>query len=206
MRQLQQDENTDPERVRLEIAQPNCSALYYSNCGRVDQHNRARQDGLKLETKYGTHDWSRRVNLSLLSVCIVDAFYVYRGCRELEETFNEFVHKLADEMIEYGLTTRYQRATANFGFGSAAESSKRARSSIVRLTPQKKRRTPDKLGSGNSRKQRWCSSCKDYKTTWLCSHCPDEVAICHTKERPKCFDDHCKKAHAGLLCQIALDR
>ena len=131
MRQLQQDENTAPEKVRLEIAQPNCSALYYSNCGCVDQHNRARQDGLKLETKYGTHDWSHRVNLSLLSMCVVDAFYVYRGCRENEETFNEFVHKMADEMIEYGLTTRYQRATANFGFGSNAESSKRARSAIV---------------------------------------------------------------------------
>ena len=203
MRQVNQEENAEPEMVRLQMPQPLCSSVCCDNCGRVDQHNRVRQDGLKLETKFGTHDWSQRHNLSFLSVCVVDAFNVFKGCRETDETFNEHTCKLADEMIEFGLTARCQRASAGFGFGVAAETptDKRA-SAVARLTPTKKMRTPDDKDC-NAKKQTWCSVCKNHKTIWLCSHC-SEVAVCHLEQRGSCFDTHCGKVHGGLLCQAAL--
>jgi hypothetical protein len=43
--------NEDPEMQYLLIPLPNAVNLYYSNCGRIDQHNRKRQDDLKIERK-----------------------------------------------------------------------------------------------------------------------------------------------------------
>ena len=197
---------------RLEISQPACSKLYYDNCGRIDQHNRVRQDGLKMERKFGTHDWSKRINLTLLSVCFVETFKVYKGCTESEEDFNEFVHKLADEMIDYGYTTRFQRSVVNFGFGSTPEPSLKRTStnaSIVRLTPQKRPRcfspfakeNNGSSGRASGRAQLWCNICGDYKTSWLCSHCAKDVALCGHKTGRECFKQHCKRVHNGMIFQ-----
>ena len=47
----------------------------------IDRHNRCRQVDLRLETTYGTHDWSMRLNLSILGMIIVDSWLVYAGAR-----------------------------------------------------------------------------------------------------------------------------
>lgn len=62
------------ERVVLTVPQPKTVELYYSCCAHIDRHNRCRQDDLRLEQKLGTHDWSLRVNLSVLGMCIVDSW------------------------------------------------------------------------------------------------------------------------------------
>lgn len=62
------------ERVVLTVPQPKAVELYYSCCAHIDRHNRYRQDDLRLEQKLGTHDWSLRVNLSVLGMCIVDSW------------------------------------------------------------------------------------------------------------------------------------
>ena len=215
MQQIDRSPNAAPVLQRLEISQPACSKLYYDNCGRIDQHNRVRQDGLKLERKFGTHDWSKRLNLTLLSVCVVDTYKVYKGCTEVEENFNEFVCKLADEMIDYGYTTRFQRSVVNFGFGCTPEPSrKRAESSsLVRLTPQKRPRcfSPFAKENGGSngkvsgRAQLWCNVCGNYKTSWLCSHCSKEVALCGHKTGRECFKLHCQRHHEGMIFQGCVD-
>ena len=74
----------------------------------IDSHNRLRQDGLKMEKKLETKKWSKHVNLSIMSMIIVDSFLVCKGCTGVKETFNEFIHKLADELLECNLTTRHQ--------------------------------------------------------------------------------------------------
>ena len=66
LRQLVNDRTTEPERVEVTIPQPQVCETYYSCCGKIDQHNRDRQDTLGLEIKIKTHDWSQRVNLSNL--------------------------------------------------------------------------------------------------------------------------------------------
>jgi Transposase IS4 len=45
------DSNNDPERMEMTIHQPKAAALYYTTCGKNDQHNRCRQDTLNLEKK-----------------------------------------------------------------------------------------------------------------------------------------------------------
>jgi hypothetical protein len=48
--------------------------LYYDISGKIDQHNRDRQATLAIEKKIKTHDWAKRVNLTILSMCLVDAW------------------------------------------------------------------------------------------------------------------------------------
>ena len=69
------------ERVVLTVPQPHVAETYYTCCSQIDRHNRCRQDDLRLEHKLVTHDWSMRVNLSLLGMCEVDAWMLYSGAR-----------------------------------------------------------------------------------------------------------------------------
>mgnify|MGYP000050061060 CR=1 FL=1 len=96
--------NAAPEHVDLEIDQPNCSSMYYDYCGMIDRHNRYRQDDLMIERKYGTHDWSMRVNHSLFAMCVVDAYLLRKACTGSTEPPNAFFWKLATEMIDQPVT------------------------------------------------------------------------------------------------------
>ena len=57
LRQVNEEENAEPEHVDLEVRQPKASELYYSACAMIDIHNRCRQDDFDLEKKLGTQDW-----------------------------------------------------------------------------------------------------------------------------------------------------
>ena len=53
MRQIEPlDSQAPPERVEFTIKQPRAAEIYYSTCGKIDQHNRQRHDTLKLEKKW----------------------------------------------------------------------------------------------------------------------------------------------------------
>ena len=106
LRQVDQTENASPEHVDLLIRQPNCSALYYDNCAMIDRHNRIRQDDLQIERKFGTHDWSKRVNMTLFSMCVVDAYLLYKQATCVNMTPNEFFWRLATEMVDQPITRR----------------------------------------------------------------------------------------------------
>eukprot|EP00168_Porphyra_purpurea_P004846 TRINITY_DN15871_c0_g1_i1.p2 TRINITY_DN15871_c0_g1~~TRINITY_DN15871_c0_g1_i1.p2 ORF type:complete len:160 (-),score=11.26 TRINITY_DN15871_c0_g1_i1:9-488(-) len=66
-------------RVALTVPQPLVAETYYGCCSQIDRLNRCRQDDLRLEHKLVAHDWSMRVNLSLLGMCVVDAWLLYIG-------------------------------------------------------------------------------------------------------------------------------
>ena len=68
------DDETSPEDVTLVVPQPAAAEIYYSACAAVDQHNRDRQDTLCIELKLKTHDWARRVNLSIFGMIVVDTW------------------------------------------------------------------------------------------------------------------------------------
>ena len=72
----------DPERVSMSIPIPHAARLHCNSCAKIDHHNRKRQDDLKVEKKLGTHDWSKRVNLSVQSMIVVDACLACIGCTE----------------------------------------------------------------------------------------------------------------------------
>jgi hypothetical protein len=59
-RKISEDIDTAPERIELTVTQPEATQFYYDACGKIDRHNRCRQDDLKLEKNIGTMDWSAR--------------------------------------------------------------------------------------------------------------------------------------------------
>jgi len=63
------------------VLQPEVAGIYYRCCAQIDRDNRCRQDDLRLEHKLGTHDWSKRTNISFLGVCIVDASLLHSESR-----------------------------------------------------------------------------------------------------------------------------
>ena len=104
-RQTTKDKTTPPEKQNIIIPQPKATEIYYDVCGKIDQHNRDRQATLGLERKLKTHDWSKRVNLTLLSMCIVDSWKVWNLISktnegEAKETQKAFYAHLAAELID----------------------------------------------------------------------------------------------------------
>ena len=90
----------DAKIVEVSVAQPKAAEFYYSACGNIDQHNRHRKDTLKLENKLKVHDWSKRVNMTLFAMMVVDVWLAFNGCTLAEETQKEFYTLLAEELID----------------------------------------------------------------------------------------------------------
>ena len=201
-RQVDQEENADAELVELTIPQPKAAELYYNTCSAIDNHNRKRQDDIMVEKKLGTHDWSKRVALSIFSMCVVDAFLVYKGCRD-DDTLKirDFIEQLSSELIlnEYDKVRgrRSRNTSRESPGGSASSGDKRAPTAAMYLAPTKKMRR-----NNSHRTQGHCLVCKRH-TTWICQGCksdnPDkEPWICssHTKLERQCFHTHLSEVHA----------
>ena len=62
-----------------------------------------------IETKYGTNDWDKRVNLSIFSVIVVDTWNVKSGILgyKNDELEKEFYEGLAEEMIDNKFDERH---------------------------------------------------------------------------------------------------
>ena len=99
-RQVSDDVEADPERVALEVPQPKAAELYYNTCAWIYRHNRHRQATLKLETKIQANAWIKRVNMSLLGICIVDTWLAYSQAAGSRYTQNDFYMDLAEELID----------------------------------------------------------------------------------------------------------
>ena len=91
----------EPDRL-ITIPQPKCAEEYYSSCTMVDIHNMSRQQVLDIKKNYRTQKWYMRVNLSILSIIIVDTWCVFKGILgpRYEDTENTFYTMLAEEMID----------------------------------------------------------------------------------------------------------
>ena len=56
-RQVNEEENAEPDNVELKIPHPKATQIYYDVCGKIYHHNRHIQATIKLELKLQTHDW-----------------------------------------------------------------------------------------------------------------------------------------------------
>jgi hypothetical protein len=201
-RQVDQTRDADPERVDLEIPQPLAAEVYYKSCASIDRHNRSRQDDLMLETKVETKDWSVRVNLSLFGMCVIDAYYVAKGCRVFDEKPAKFFEGLAEELIDNTYGTRGTRQRPRRG-GATSPANNRVVATAAHLTPTKRKRK-DKTGQLlRFSLQGRCKVCQK-KTSYICSLCkheqgPDvrsEPWLCHHRNGGRdCFDEHCRDVH-----------
>ena len=89
------DLNADTNIVELTIPHPIKAELYYSACGKIDRHNRCRQESLDIEKKLGTKDWSKQFNLSVFAINVVDVCLEYQGITGTEDTQADLYHYLA---------------------------------------------------------------------------------------------------------------
>ena len=199
-RQVDETENAEPEKVDLSVPQPKVCEIYYKVCGKVDRHNRSRQDNLMLERKLGTQKWYMRVGMSLLGICLVDAWMAYSqlidGNTEKQSTFYS---GLAEELIDnrYDSTSTRRRATSGdeSSPSSATNAYGKPRTGVgIHLTPTKrKRRTADGVVTNHSL-QGHCRVCRK-KTKFTCSYCYDhgdgkEFWLCGSETGRTCFPTH----------------
>jgi hypothetical protein len=203
-RQVSNEPNAAPERVELEIPQPQAAELYYHSCGMIDRHNRCRQDDLMLERKLGTMDWSMRVNTSLLGMCIVDAWYAYSQCTNTDEKQNSFYSSLAEELIDNNYDT-VGRGSETRRSTRMMRANGRGRPKVIQahLTPTKRRRI-EKGVMVKGLYQGKCRVCKK-KTIFVCSACSGEnddsalhgkeMWLCMNKNGETCFIQHLSTAH-----------
>ena len=74
--------------------------MYYTCCAIVDRHHHCRHVDLKLERKLASQDWAKRINISILSICILDTWLAYSGILGVNtECQNNFYSYLAEELI-----------------------------------------------------------------------------------------------------------
>ena len=201
------------ERVAVSVPQPEVAEIYYGCCAQIDRHNRCRQDDLKLEHKLRTHDWSQRVNISLLGVCIVDAWLLHSGARgaaALQQS--DFYEDLAADLIDNSFDSVGWRprggAAAGEGEGGGAGAGEEALGPAygvgVHLKPTTKRRLDQSGGATPHLRQRYCRECKAFRSTLVCSACRDptaggEIFLCGPKTGRCCFADHLRAAHDTVL-------
>jgi hypothetical protein len=203
------DEHADPQLVDLVVPQPKAAETYYETCAMIDRHNRHRQDTLGIENKLVTQSWSMRVNLTILSMIVVDAWLAYSQCRgegqhqiERQKTFYSL---LAEELINNQLgamniqlrqlTPRAELTQMIFdrmGDPRAGVS--------VHLTPTKRRKRTVNGDILPFSLQGRCRICKCL-STFMCSLCEDSLEctttmwICHTKKGKLCFPTHLEMCH-----------
>ena len=200
------DSNADPVRLMMEIKQPRMVESYYSFCGIIDQLNKQRQSDLEMEKYVRTNDWSKRVNLSILSMCMVDAMNLNQQCKHqssIDKHAHEWFSKLAEEMIDNdldGVSTR-SRSANNTPSPQAQRNDENnhhadADEPPAALTPCKERNS-----RGHS-KQGWCKVCRNKKVTTMCRTCTrnhDYEApfwVCNTNSDRGCWDTHFHSEHA----------
>ena len=212
-RQVDPAPNAAPQQVMFTIPQPKIAEMYYTTCGAIDRHNRLRQDDLRIEKKIETKDWSRRVNLSIFSMIVVDTWLVFNAMRNtptVQLNQKEFYSVLSEELIDNsygsrGCPSSQPRSSPNAASFvqdacmRALESGGPRAGVLTHLTPVK--RLKNSKGERTSfRYQGRCKECQK-KTTWQCSDCGDggkTVYLCATKNGKRCFLDHLARNHMHL--------
>jgi len=184
------------ERVAVSVPQPEVAEIYYGFCAQIDRHNRCRQDDLRLEHKLGTHDWSQRVNRSLLGICIVDSWLLHAGARgpaSLKQA--AFYKDLASGLIDNTFDRTGVRARAASVEADPLVPPPPVFGSGVHLTPTSKRRHGPSGCARVALAQRRCRVCKVNTTSLICSGCRGpggdrESFVCGAKTGRTCFATH----------------
>ena len=101
LRQVDDSTNVDPVCVEFEINQSRVYDRYYSRNSNNNERNRTRRDCFQLERKLQIKDWSIRVNISILLINGVDAYYLGKACKCWNDRNPaEFHYNLSEDMID----------------------------------------------------------------------------------------------------------
>jgi len=204
-RQVNKEENAEPELVEINLEQPAAVKVYYDTAAAIDRHNRQRQDDLELERVVKTEVWWKRVNLSIFAMCVVDTCNFHQSVvhpNEIDSDPHDFYTNLAEEMIDNSLDVVATRTTRT---PPALRRSRRNMEVIVspHLTPCKERKRKKNGELTSYSHQGKCREC-GMKTTYLCSVCDDKDPnrgrgkpwYCHSKNGGRdCFERHKRNDH-----------
>jgi hypothetical protein len=196
------------------VPQPKAAEIYYSTCGKIDQHNRDRQATLGLEHRIKTHDWASCVNMSIFSMSIVDSWKVWsqmsmNALSEVPEVQKRYYANLAADLIDNEYDTvgggRKRNDPNDITTDTLHSSIYNHNTNECRrgvgnhLTPTKRCRITDhKLTTHEFPGH--CMVCKINKSILECSECVDnpngrrDFYICDTKKRD-CFEIHILSHH-----------
>ena len=86
--------------VDLNNPQPITPDLYYSTRGKIDRHNRCCQESLDTEKNLGTKYWSKRLNLSVFAMNVVNVWLAHQCITGTEDTQADLYNYLAEDMID----------------------------------------------------------------------------------------------------------
>jgi hypothetical protein len=219
-----EDTTSDPERLQLSIPTPKVCNIYYNACGAIDQSNRHRQDNLQLERKVETKNWATRVGITILGMCIVDTWLVYKLATNTSELQADFYARLAEELIDNtydeGRPRRHSPTEAPQALYDLSGTGIGRAGLGAHLTPTKRKRTcKDGTIMQKQLRQGWCIVCASkykgrgmgngFKTSYLCSLCNDEAIhtagagieskawLCHSRTMRNCFAEHMASAHTS---------
>jgi len=192
----------DAERVVLTVAQPQVVETYYPCRAQIDRHNQCLQDDIQLEHKLIANEWSMRVKLSPLGICVVDAWVLYSGAHgtAAELTQNQFYEDRAAELIDKTFNTAGLRVRGAPAVDSADRGVPPLSFGVgIHLNPTLKRRTGESAHDGDQRAQRTFRGCKRGRTSYVCAGCREtkggEVSFCGPKTGRPCFDQHMREVH-----------
>ena len=208
-RQRDTTANAAPVKELIRIPQPQVVQVYYDGCGKIDQHNRHRQDSLNIEKKVTTTDWAKRANLSIFGMIAVDAFYLLAGVRgKLYFGARQFFEMLAEELIDNDYDRRSLRRRRDEAdeleralIGEGGVAMLHPAKQLTAPTPTKRRKTKNP----NHRMQGRCMVCNK-PTSHVCRACqqyhpsPDQKQfwIC-SKAGKVCMGSHIVERHPNLI-------
>lgn len=99
---MDESKTAEPEILLLEIPQTKMSKTYYEIAGKIDQHNRKRQDDLEFERWLCFKSREKRLASTMLAIVCTDAMNLHQILSGAvhDSSPNEWFCKLADELIE----------------------------------------------------------------------------------------------------------
>jgi hypothetical protein len=198
--------NEDPKRVKITLDVPKAAEIYYSTCGKIDQHNRCRQDTLNLEKKLETKEWHRRVNMSIFGMVVVDSWMLYKGCTGGKKMGQmEYYKAIINNLID---NPYFSRPEPRIRVSRVPMSASSVGSNLtvgtfgrgIHLTPTK-RKSGSAESKGKKRMQHRCRLCP-HKTVMVCSICrqlpelgDSHAAYCAPATERACFHQHVCNIH-----------
>ena len=201
--------------VELNIPQTITEDIYYSECGQIDRHNRCRQERIDTGKNLGTKYFSKRFNLSVFAINVVNVWLVHQCINRTTDNKADFYNYLDEEMIDnnyYRFMMRSAEGRRRTIVDSDDETFDDKKSLFGRIngsprcgislhvTPTKKMR------KNRDRKETQYfiqGECKVFrkKTTHVFSDCADnnvvknEMWVCQPKKNRSCFSQHVHITH-----------
>ena len=197
------DANGHLEKIEVRVPRPVLVQKYFEVTSAVDNHNKMRQGGLKLEKVFKTKTWWVRSFTTLLGMIEVDAFLAHRYLHNSSSISHEtFTRRLVEQLLLLGSSNTTDHHLRGFDCAPHQTS--------PHATPQfphplhfiRALSTLEKDVTRPADRQHRCTQCKVKKTAYYCRTCFERggtlVWLCSAEHaNPQCLVDHTAEVEAS---------